>query len=187
MTHQICQGSLRARMAWGHLSQQTTLEVLLVGRALLLNGELAPHCPMWPQATLREDETKYIPPNFEVSGSLPFLQKNWRKKYLTQTSCLILGGTLYTKLLFSLVPELMLILEQRHLSQENFHHILHISATNCNTEEVMFFRWLCSIIHFSSESFKKKVASGGTQRFPSNSEPSWPSYLFTLFPQCSLL
>lgn len=132
MTHQICQESLHARMAWGHPSQQTTPEVLLVGRALLLNGELAPYCPRWPQTTPREDETKYIPPNFEASGNLPFLQQNWRKKNLTQTSCLNLGGTLNTRLLFSLVPELMLVLEQRHLSQENFQHILHISATNYN-------------------------------------------------------
>lgn len=48
ITREISQDSLNPRMVWGHLSQHTVetpqaLEVLSVGRAPLLDGELAPH------------------------------------------------------------------------------------------------------------------------------------------------
>lgn len=49
ITREISWESLSPRMVWGHLSQYTvetlraTLEVLAVGRALLLDGEPAPH------------------------------------------------------------------------------------------------------------------------------------------------
>lgn len=77
----------------------------------------------------------------------------------------------------------MLILEQRHFSQLSFHWILHISTTNCSNEEVIFFRWLFKNAFQLRKLLKKLPVVAHKQRFPLNSEPNWPSYLFPLFPQ----
>lgn len=47
-----------------------------------------------------------------------------------------------------------------------------------------FFWLLCSRTHFSLKNFSKKnlLVVAHKQRFPSNSEPNWPSYLFPLSP-----
>lgn len=47
-----------------------------------------------------------------------------------------------------------------------------------------FFWWLCSRTHLSLKNFSKKnlLVVAHKQRYPSNSEPNWPSYLFPLSP-----
>lgn len=155
-------------MVWGHLFQHTgetlhaTLEVLSVGRAPLLDGELAP-CVLGGLRSSQEGLNKVEPTQPKASVlHKPRHAQRLRKKDLTQRNCHACSGCEFR---WDPTYEATILAPSRpnaYPGAETFlpdklHQILHLSTTNRSNEEMIFFGWLCSRAHFSLKNLKKKI------------------------------